>query len=324
MKITLLLSILFIGMAAQAQIVSETVDFDTYISTTDNDFVNRFDNGIGMNQIQTNGITGGCLETPQTISWGNDNAVYCTRFRGVIGDTYITGICFKYDTSQFNNINYDRAASLWMKPYVDPNHYIIASVLDTRRIQIVSYSATGTSPIMQLLQGHWYNLLLTTEFTGGVTADEIGINAQVNDLGVTGTDPPLPVSFTNTTLHDSIMIADTSIEVSITGTSWGGAQYLDNFRFDGMKSYDNCISTRVDEFASENIQTFVSGSVLTVVTGNIESGIIEIHDVQGKKMAEKKITSEKTTFDISGIPPGVYFLSIENEKHLLTRKFILQ
>ena len=324
MKIVLLLAALCIGICTKAQMVSETVSFDNYVSTTDNDFENRFDYGLGLSQIQTDGITGGCLQTPQTISWGNDNAIYCTRFKGVIGEAYITGICFKYDTSQFNNINFDRAASLWMKPYVDPNHYIIASVLDTRRIQIVSYSATGTSNIMSLQQGHWYNLLLTADFTGGATADEIGINAQVNDLGVTGTDPPLPVSFTNATLNDSIMIADTSIEVSITGTSWGGAQYLDNFRFDGMKSYDNCISTSVGEVADYNIKYFLNGSVLTVNTESISNGVIEIYDVQGKKLTEKKITSETTSVETSGMSEGIYFLSVKNEKQILTKKFILQ
>jgi len=315
-----LLSFCFI---ASAQMVSETVDFDYYTSSTDNDFENRFDNGLGLIQIQTDGITGGCLQTPTTIAWGNDNAVYCTRFKGVIGETYITGICFKYDTSQFNNINFDRPVSLWMKPYVDPNHYIVASVLDTRRIQIISYSATSTSPVMQLQQGHWYNLLLTTDFVGGIAGDGIDIGAQVNDLGLSGGDPPIPVSFTNTPLNDSIMIADTSIEVSITGTSWGGAQYLDNFRFDGIKSYDNCITTAVEEYSSRDIFSSLNGTTLVINTGTVTTGVIEIHDVQGKKLAEKKITSEITTFETNGIPSGVYFLSVRNERINLTKKFIL-
>jgi hypothetical protein len=310
-------------LIASAQMVSETVDFDYYTSSTDNDFENRFDNGTGLMQIQTNGITGGCLQTPQTIFWGNDNAVYCTRFKADLGVVYTTGICFKYDTSQFNNINYDRPASVWMKPYVDPNHYIIASVLDSRQIQIVSYSATGSSPTMQLLQGHWYNLLLNTSFAGGAQGDEIGINAQVNDLGIAGTDPPIPVSFANATLHDSIMMADTSIEVSITGTSWGGAQYLDNFRFDGMKSSDNCIFTAVEENSPENIQVAMNGSMLTVNTGNIQNGTIEIYDMRGNLLAEKKISTGPTKIEISGMASGIYLLSIKNEKYSVTKKIVL-
>src|SRR5437773_5375894 len=111
-KILLLVSLLTCYCSlAIAQLVTETVNFDTYVSASDNDFQNRFDNGTGLNQIQINGITGGCLETPQTVNWGNDNAIYCSYFKGVSGVTYITGICFKYDTTQLNNINFDRSVS---------------------------------------------------------------------------------------------------------------------------------------------------------------------------------------------------------------------
>ena len=89
----------------------------------------------------------------------------------MIGETYTLGICFMYDTTQLNNINFDRPVSLWMKPGADFNHYAIASVLDTRRIQIVSYSASGTSPVMALEHGHWYNLLFTADFAGGAVND---------------------------------------------------------------------------------------------------------------------------------------------------------
>jgi len=307
-----------------AQGVNEVVRFDYYVDSTDNDFKNRFHNGTGLQQIQTNGITGGCLETPLTVSWGNDNAIYCTYIKAVIGEGLDLSISFKYDTTQLNNINFDRSVSLWMKPYVDPNHYIIASVLDTKRIQIVSYSATSNSPVLQLVHDHWYNLVMTIVFTGGALHDEINISTQVNDLGLTGNDPPTQIGYTNTDLHDSIMIADTSIEASVTAAHWGGALYLDDFQFVGRRSYDNCISTAVEEFATENIQTFVNGSELAVLTGSIQSGRIEIHDLQGKKLAEKKINSEKTILDISYMPPGVYFFSIQNEKRFLTKKFILQ
>lgn len=323
-KITLFF---FLGFAlcqnpSRAQIVNETVNFDNYVSTTDNDFVNRFDIGTGLNQIQTNGITGGCLETPQTISWGNDNAVYCTRFKGVIGETYTTAISFKYDTSQFNNINFDRPVSLTMKPYTDPNHYIIASVLDSRKIQIVSYSAGSSSPTMNLVSGHWYDLVLTADFTGGGTHDEIGMNAQVNDLGVTGNDPPIPVSFTNATLFDTITIADTSIEVSVTGTSWGGAQYLDNFRFEGMKSYDNCISTALAENDFSHVQIAVYATTMEVKTDARDD--IQIYNLLGEKVAAQTASSGSTLFDIHHLPPGLYFVTISNDKKRVTEKVLLR
>ena len=308
-----------------AQVVSETVDFDNWVSAADNDFENRFDIGTGLSQLQANGITGGCLQTPSTVNWGNDNAVYCSRFKGAIGDSYLTGICFKYDTLSLNNINFDRAASLWMKPGADPNHYLIASVLDTRRIQVVSYSATGMSVPMQLLHGHWYNLLLIANFTGGPVNDQIDINAQVNDLGLTGTDPPLPTGFTNVVLHDSILIADTAIEASITGSHWGGALYLDNFRFDGLKSFDNCISTRVIDKSIDNEIAFsISNSILTINAGTgLQAREIEIFDLRGQKLMSEVICSGISKYELSFLSDGLYFLSMTNDKRRDTQKFIL-
>lgn len=328
MKKTILPLILFLFASAcfvKAQMVSETVDFDTYISSSDNDFQNRFDNGPGLNQLQVNGITGGCLETPHTENWGNDNAIYCTHFKGQIGVTYITGICFKYDTTQLNSINFDRAATLWMKPYADPNHYVIASLLGTGNIQIVSYSAAASSAMLPLLQDHWYNLLLITDFTGGAFSDQININAQVNDLGLSGQDPPFPTGFTNAVLHDSILIADADIEVSVSGTSWGGALYLDNFRFDGMKSYDNCVSTGVNDINNESLFNFNLNENKLIITqeNNFSKTEMEIHNVNGQKLLSSSLIARKTIYDLTSLPSGFYFLSLVNEITRETKKFVL-
>jgi Secretion system C-terminal sorting domain len=210
-----------------------------------------------------------------------------------------------------------------MKPYADPNHYVIASVLGTGNIQIVSYSATASSPALMLQQGHWYNLLLTTDFTGGAFNDQININAQVNDLGVTGNDPPFPTGFTNAVLHDSILIADTDIEASITGTLWGGALYLDNFRFDGMKSFDNCVSTNTNENGWENTFSFsISNNTLTVLAEvDFQVFDVEILNLKGQKLMAGKNTTGIFKYNLTTLPDGFYFLSVANEKGRETKKF---
>lgn len=303
---------LFLYLPASAQLISETVDFDTYVSASDNDFQNRFDGGTTLSQILNNGITGGCLETPQTVSWGNDNAVYCTRLKGAAGVTYIQGICFKYDTSEINIINFDRAATLWMKPSADPNHYLIASIINTPEIQVISYSAIGFSGTLNLLHDHWYNLLMSADFTGGGAGDQIDVNAQLNDLGISGTDPPLPAGFTNITLHDSILFADSVIDVSITGTLWGGTRYLDNFRCDGMKSFDNCISTDVNKIGpAEEFSMALENNTLSVYASHENRGSeVSIFSSTGEKIFSEKIESGVTSFNLQEVASGIYFVSI--------------
>ena len=322
MKKTITLLSLLWTCSVDAQLVSETVDFDSYVSASDNDFTNRFSNGVGLVQITTSGITGGCLETPATIFWGNDNAIYCSYFQGVIGVTYITGICFRYDTLQINTINFDRAASVWMKPYSDPNHYLVASVLHDRKLQIISYSTASTSLAMPLLHGHWYNLLLTADFDGGATGDEIAVNAQVNDLGLFGTDPPLPTGFANAMLYDSVLIADTSIEVSITGTAWGGARFLDNFRFDGMKSYDNCIATTLEDQAADFFEMHITDNLLKLNLGTTQKASVELISVSGQTVLSAEVRRDHSEIDVSTLPPGMYFVVVRTNNWQDARKVI--
>ena len=125
-------------------------------------------------------------------------------------------------------------------------------------------------------------------------------------------------------MHDSL-IADTAIEASITGTLWGGALYLDNFRFDGMKSFDNCIITSTDEILNENDFSFVvENNKLTVFlkTGDLNSEI-EVFNMNGQKLVAAKINAEKSDYDLSSLPESIYFLSIVSEKTRETKKFVL-
>ena len=120
----LALSLFFIRSAAQSS--SENVSFDNYTSASDNDLVNWFSGGNGLTQITSSGITGGCLTTPDSISWGNDNANYC--FKYVAGTPNATSVCFKYDTAMTSLPSYARCATIWLAPQADWNHYIVASV----------------------------------------------------------------------------------------------------------------------------------------------------------------------------------------------------
>ncbi|MBL0342317.1 MAG: hypothetical protein IPP71_16255 [Bacteroidetes bacterium] len=121
--------------SSYAQPVTENILFDTYYSPSNNDFENYFSGNSLMNQITTNGITGGCLTTPNTESWGNNNAIYCSKYIDSASYSSSTQLSFKYDTTQLNSINYDRAISIFLKPGADANHYIIGSITPDKRFR---------------------------------------------------------------------------------------------------------------------------------------------------------------------------------------------
>src|SRR5262245_46329532 len=135
-KIIFLVVIIANLFSVRGQVINEIVDFNSYVSPTDNDFVNRFDNGLGLSQITTNGITGGCLVVPAIMNWGNDNAIYCSKYIADSGSYCKTYISFKYDTTVFNSSGFDRAVSIFLRPQTDFNHYIIGSISHSHRIEL--------------------------------------------------------------------------------------------------------------------------------------------------------------------------------------------
>src|SRR5262249_5722662 len=147
------------------------------------------------------------------------------------------------------------------------NHYIIASVSHSQHIEILTYSWTNSpGPLLNLVHDHWYELILRVPFTGGASDDQVDINVGVLDLGVSGLDPPNSIGTSIGSINDSCLCADTAIKVSFTATANGGAKFIDNFQFEGIKSADSCISipTYIHENPASNFSAFVAGNELII------------------------------------------------------------
>jgi hypothetical protein len=324
-SVLLLFSILSTNLfLAYGQLVNEVVDFDNYVSPTNNDFANHFNNGLGLAQITTNGITGGCLTVPATMNWGNDNAIYCSKYVADSASLCKTHISFKYDTTVFNSSGFDRAVSIFLRPSADFNHYIIASVSHSQRIEILTYSWTNSpGPLLNLVHNHWYEFTLRVTFTGGAPGDQVDINSSIDDLGISGQNLPILVNTASGTFNDSILFGDTAVEVSLTATQNGGVKYIDNFQFEGIKSADSCISipTNIPEKSAENFSAFISGNELIIKNEMVSSGeVAEIFTVSGKKIYSAPLTGQESRVNISDFGPGVYFVRLRTAQASFVRK----
>lgn len=307
-----------------AQIVNELVDFNTYVSPTNNDFVNRFNNGLGLTQITTNGITGGCLSVPATMNWGNDNAIYCSKYIGDSVSYCRTSVSFKYDTSVFNSSGFDRAVSIFLRPQSDFNHYVIGSISHSHTIELLTYSWTNSpGPPLNLTHNHWYEFALRVTFTGG-PGYQIDLNALVTDLGTTGLGPPTPVNSAIGTFNDSILFGDTAIEVSLTATANGAARYLDNFKFEGIKSADSCITvpTYIPEKSPVDFSAFISGNELVIQNAPAES-VVEIYSASGQLMSTLRLSNHLASLDISGWVRGIYFVRVKTTRSASAKKIAI-
>lgn len=330
--ILLLFTALFIFENAKAQVVvTEDVHFDYYQTSLDNDFSNHFSNGTGLTQLQNNGIAGGCLQTPDSEIWGSNNALYCSRFRPDQGDTTLVSISFKYDSAGVHAGSFQRALSVWLIPSTDFNHYVVATVSWNKKIEMLTYSwSNNPYPNLALLNNHWYNYRLTAGFNGG-PSHHVYLKAEVFELGATGTAIPSLVNSSSGIINDSVLIADTSISVMVSGTLFGGAIYLDDFHFAGREGYSDCINTPAgihDEITQTSFHVYPSPATNVIYverhTMNVENLNVKIRDITGRKLKDENTSEAIINLNVSSLSNGIYFLQCSSAGEWRTSRIIIQ
>jgi len=328
-KYLLLALSLFTVLNSNAQVVDEDVNFDFYQSVTNHDFVNHFHGGVGTAQIQTNGITGGCLSVPDSASWGNDNAIYCSKYKPNSGDTAVTAISFKYDSTTVNLSSFQRATSIFLRPWADFNHYVIATVSGNKKIELITYGWVNTPyPNLNLLHNHWYRYVLTTAFFSA--GFQVYIRAEVFDIGLTGTNSPVLVNSSSGTITDNILAVDTAIEVSILGSTYGGCAYIDDFHFHGRKGFSDCVinTGMTENTSSQDIYIYptLASNILYIENKEMREQDIEIAilNAVGKKVKTFTVAKKKADLDISSLPGGLYFVMCRSQSGTRNFKIIIR
>jgi hypothetical protein len=156
----------------------------------------------------------------------------------------------------------------------------------------------------------------------------VDINAAVLDLGITGQSPPNNIGVASGSINDSILFADTAIEVSFTATTDGGAKYIDDFQFEGIKSADSCISipTGIPEKPVNDFSAFVSGNKLTVRSSGFgDKSEITIYNITGEIFFSQKLIakSQQQNIDVSNWVDGIYFVRLKTLQSTSVRKIAI-
>ena len=321
--LTILIILLYIN-PVNSQSVVETINFDNYINPSDNELVNHFYGIQTMVQIPSLGITGGCLQVPDSNNWGNDNSRYCSKYKSIIDSVYTASFCFYYDASLISS-GFDRAASIWIQPHSDPNHYIIASVSHQAKIEINTYFSFNSSTAPMTLQSNnWYKLILGFSYGSLPSNYTVSFYSVVSDLGPNGTSLPITVDSVSGAIVDSLLAVDDAIEVSLTGARYGGGSYFDNFQFQGIKSADSCNFTNAKPLDQpESLQLSSANGVLYIKGIYAKGKQIDIFDSTGRKVLSSPLSSEENLLEFSTFSPGIYFTSVYDSKQKINSKFVV-
>jgi len=311
---------------AVAQVTSDTVSFDNYVSSTNNDLTQKCTQnsylGTIFTQSATGGITGGTVALPDSVWWGNNVVNYNYTYKNGLGKNIKASICFKYDPTLYNSKKHERPVAIFLTPYQNGNYDFTATLTPYGTSYSLEYFTASNSvytdvQFSQLTSGNWYKLSFSTNVAAIHRVDG---EVDLYDLGATGLSTPTLVASKTGTTTDSIFSSDSSITVSFCGAHWGGAAYLDNFTSQGVKAGS---ASSVNN--AENAPVHIYPNPATdhiVVAGNAtgEASTYRVLNAQGQLVKTGKLSGTPTTINVADLPVGLYNLVVLNKTSRFIKK----
>jgi hypothetical protein len=162
----------------------------------------------------------------------------------------------------------------------------------------------------------------------------IEILSEVFELGLNGTSTPVLMnSILKTNYYDITFAQDLAVEASFGGSKWGGSNYLDNFKFEGVKSLNSCNILSTTNFSENNITNFSAfpnptNSVINIKTklNIIDDFSINLINNLGQIILTQKISTTDFQLDLRNLKAtGIYLLTITDKQNriLETKKIII-
>jgi len=303
-KLFTILALLACAASLRAQYVTKLVTFDQYTLPDTNDYTIWFSGGVGYTYQVPVGSLGGYVIPPDTNAFGSGNPTYCFKYH-VNGsfDSCVTSIDFLYDSTAVSPTGFQRAATLWLTPSADWNHYIEAGVTRNKHLEINSYAwANNGGPLLPLHHNHWYRLELHAQFISGFAGWLYTTTANVFDLG-NGSQLPVLIGTDTGGGNDGVLPTDPAISVSFSGAQDGGAVKLDNFKFYGIPSSDSCSAGLPCTAPTVN-------AVANNPSCSGETGSIDLTVSGGAGSYTFAWSNGMTTEDLSGVPAGDYSVTV--------------
>ena len=328
----LLLALAFTG---RAQVVTETVDFNTYASPTNNDLTTRFLPGNGITatdftQTPTGGITGGALVTPPTVR--ADFLTYCATHRSSLNQLLEVSVCFKYNASL---VAATPGGVSILLDGGDNRNVLIGTANNRVQIQAYSYVQSTFFPTGTTLQnGHWYRLTARYTPLGGTFNDQVSAQGLLDDLGTSGTATPVRVGAHTATFADAGLVSKTTLQLSFTGVRNGGVELLDNFAFSGVKAGSLCtpLATTAPALPASALTLSPNparGRVALTASPGFGGQLLEVHlrDLRGALVPvplTRAAGGAPTGFDASALAPGLYLVQARTSAGAWCQKLVVE
>jgi len=314
----IILTLLVNSFFASAQASSDSVNFDTYVSATDNDLTNRFTDITALVQSPTHGITGGAVQTTLQAYMGS--ATY-NKLYAIASTTTAMSLCFKYDASLYDNSRVDEAAQISYTPTSGLGYLNLGASGDKLFMQSVTqWTVINVPSGGTLTDGHWYKM--QGDFTLNPVNDSFFYaNMYLYDIGTSGmSTPALVLSKTNFVMpNDFVYYPGGLAEVKISGGQDGGGAYLDNFNITG----DVALGViDVPKSLGLSMPGIVSSN-LPVSIDNQQRCMFNIYNINGSLIKQGSF-NRNTNIDVTDLAPALYIVQFNENGNTASRKFIKQ
>ncbi len=314
-KIFTTISILFSSFFI-AQLSTTNINFNNYVSSTDNDLKNNFlpTTYYSLAQNGTNYyVTVPLLGTP------TEPITYCSKYQGVDTETMTINLDYKlelYQTAVPNSnavgislVDNNNALVLQTRIY---NQQLIIDGL-TNPSTTYSPTLTGTG----YTDGNWYRLSFEIS---KIATNKFSVTSKVYNLGQNGQSTPVQV-LTNTIQGFNYSFKPTDIvKVNLFGGWWGDVRYIDNFTIYGFKNGSVCQTMAVNENTISNKNQFYPNPFINYIILKGKYLKIEIYDLSGKLLYDIYKPEEK--INLHNLEKGVYLLKMYTENKIFTEKII--
>ena len=323
MKITTLIILFTFTISnINAQLVNEEVNFNNFISISDNDLVNKFIQPypIDYNQI-SDGNNGYYLET-NLQGEATRPLKLCSKFKGIDNETMTISIDYKVGMYPVGFGFSSNSVGLFIAKNSGE------TVLSTRLSEGILYidglsnpNSTFNSSLSDsnFVEGKWYTLIFQIS---KIAINKFSVSSKIYDIGINGTSNPV-LKATNIKEGFNYFFNSTNdINIHIVGGWWGNVKYLDNFKIYGFKSGNNCSNLSNNNFQIENDVLVYPNPFINQILTNNEVTKINIYNLSGELISTHSNINKEILLD--KLSNGTYIFEIFSNEGIQIKKLIKQ
>jgi hypothetical protein len=309
----------FITFTVHGQHIVQGIDFNTFVSPTNNDLVNNFVGSYVFTQIQTDGITGGSVSIPVQ---NGTSAIYKQKLQMTM-DTTTVSISFKFDSLLYEKgtHNWPAVSFVFNAPTPAPADSIEFSIYGyVIWIRTTKHGGAGASlspsQDKKLSHLHWYQMKAQIVMT---PTGQVTTLIRLYDLDTSGLSTPYLVKERYGFFMNMFTPGD-SATISINAQHAMGTLYLDNFSI----SNESPQSTRITEEQLDEkivVPTMIQGNNFKISSSLGKQITYCLYSLDGKPIAKGSFIND-VVVDCVDLANGMYMLRLSSESSSLSRKMV--